>query len=571
MAKIKRRLCFCSLQVFAILIASATPLAAQTPDTKLKPTGSISGRVTIGDKPAPGIIVVASNQNSSTAAGQATSDAEGNYRINGLASGQLIVTPMAPVYVVPFNPMSGLGPIINLSSNEAVEGIDFKLTRGGVITGRITDADGRPVIEERITLVAVDENGAPTRMAYSRQMNFTMFQTDDRGVYRIYGLAPGRYKVSVGDDAGRGPSLRASGYFQKTFYPDATDVARASIIEVSSGGEAKDIDIKLGRRSQTYAVSGRVTDADTNKPVPGIQFSFGMIQQNQGQSYVSSSSGSGTPTNSQGEFRVEGLTPGRYVFMINSASFNPLATGPKFYSEPVPFEVLDGDLTNLEIKARKGLTISGVIVPDGITDKNVLARLSGLMVTASIDPGPTAVRVYMGGSAAKVNPDRSFVLEGLQPGKVSLSVGAYSGPESQGFTLARIEHNGVVPAGAIDLAAGQSLSGVALYVAYGSGVVRGQVKVEGGTLASDAALFVMLRQGDPNTSRMGSQVDSRGRFIIKGIPPGHYEVVLQIMSLGAQVTLPRAFPRQQKQSLTITENAEAEVIFTLDLTGKDRP
>jgi protocatechuate 3,4-dioxygenase beta subunit len=570
MTSIKRWLCFCSLQVFAILIASGTALHAQTPDAKSKPTGSISGRVTIGDKPAAGIVVIASSQNSSTAAGQATSDAEGNYRINGLASGQLIVTPMAPVYVVPFNPMSGQGPIINLSSNEVAEGVDFKLTRGGVITGRINDADGRPVVEERISLMAVDENGAPARMAYSRQTNFMMYQTDDRGVYRIYGLAPGRYKVSVGDEIGRGPSLRASGYFQRTFYPDATDVARASIVEVSSGGEAKDIDIKLGRRSQTYAVSGRIIDADNNKPVPGIQFSFGMIQQNQGQSYVSSSSGSGTPTNSQGEFRVEGLTPGRYVFMINSASFNPLASGPKFYSEPVPFEVLDGDLTNLEVKARKGLTISGVIAPDGITDKNVLARLSGLMVTASVDPGQTAVRVYMGGSAAKVNPDRSFVLEGLQPGKVSLSVGAYSGPESQGFSLTRIEQNGV-QASAIDLAAGQSLSGVAVYVAYGSGVVRGQVKVEGGTLASDAAFFVMLRQGDPNTSRMGSQVDSRGRFIIKGIPPGNYEVMLQIMSLGAQTTMPRGFPRQQKQAVTVTENAEVEVIFTLDLTGKDRP
>lgn len=569
MASIKRRLCFCSLLVFAILIASGTALHAQTPDAKSKPTGSISGRVTIGGKPAPGIIVVATIQNSSSPVGQATSDAEGNYRINGLPAGQLNVLPFAPLYTLPGNSMYGLGNVVNLSSNEVAEGVDFKLTRAGVITGRITDADGRPVIEERVTLMAVDDNGAPSRANFPRAGNFMMYQTDDRGVYRIFGVAPGRYKVSVGDEAGRG-SLR--GFFQRTFYPDATDVARASIIEVSSGGEAKDIDIKVGRRSQTYAVSGRVIDADTNKPLPGIQFSLGMIQQNQGQSFVGGSSGPGTPTNSQGEFRVEGVTPGRYVFMLNAAIFNPLATGPRFYSDPVPFEVLDGDLTNLEIKARKGQTISGVIVPDGITDKNVLARLSGLMVVASVDPGQTAVRVFTGGAAAKVNPDRSFVLEGLQPGKVSLSVGAYGGIESQGFSMTRIEQNGVAQANAIDLAAGQSLSGVAVYVAYGSGVVRGQIKVEGGTLASDAALFVMLqRQGEANTGRLGSQVDSRGRFVIKGIPPGNYEVMLQIMSLGAQTSMPRGFPRLQKQAVTVTENAEIEVTFTLDLSGKDRP
>ena len=569
MDSIKRRLCSGSLQVFTILIASATPFQGQTPEAKSKPTSSISGRVSIGDKPAPGIIVTASTQMFSSPVGQATSDAEGNYRINGLPAGQLNVSPQAPLYIAPGNSTYGQGKVINLSSNEVAEGVDFKLIRGGVITGRITDADGRPVIEERISLTAVDENGAPARGSNFRAGNFLMYQTDDRGVYRIFGVAPGRYKVSVGDEMGRG-NLRGS--FQRTFYPDATDVARASIVDVTSGGEAKDIDIKVGRRSQTYAVSGRIIDADTNKPVPGIQFSFGLIQQNQGQSYVSSSSGPGTPTNSQGEFRTEGLTPGRYVFMINASNFNPLASGPKFYSDPVPFEVLDGDVTNLEIKARKGQTISGVIVPDGITDKNVLARLSGLMVVASVDPGQTALRVFTGGTAARVNPDRSFVLEGLQPGKVSLSVGAYSGPESQGFTLTRIEQNGVVQPSAIDLVAGQSLSGVAIYVAYGSGVVRGQIKVEGGTLASDAALFVMLqRQGEPNTGRLGSQVDARGRFIIKGIPPGNYEVMLQIMSLGAQTTMPRGFPRQQKQLVTISESAEAEVIFTLDLTGKDRP
>ena len=59
--------------------------------------------------------------------------------------------------------MFGQGRVLNLSANEAVEGIDFKLTRGGVITGRITDADGRPVIEERISLIAVDQNGEVVR------------------------------------------------------------------------------------------------------------------------------------------------------------------------------------------------------------------------------------------------------------------------------------------------------------------------------------------------------------------------------------------------------------------------
>src|SRR5205823_14944440 len=112
------------------------------------------------------------------------SDAEGKYRINGLTAGQLSVTAVAPTYVLPANPMYGLGRVINLSADEAVEGIDFKLTRGGVITGRIADADGKPVIEERVTLTLLDEKGQPARVQIvqmSRAANFFMYSTDDRG------------------------------------------------------------------------------------------------------------------------------------------------------------------------------------------------------------------------------------------------------------------------------------------------------------------------------------------------------------------------------------------------------
>jgi hypothetical protein len=215
----------------------ATQLKAQTPEPKAKPTGSISGRVTIGEKPAPGIVVIASGPDSTTSMGQTTSDADGNYRIGGLAAGQINITPMAPVYVIPVSTMFGQGRLLNLSANEAAEGIDFKLTRGGVITGRITDPDGRPVIEERITLIAVNQNSEVVHQPI-RPANFMMYQTDDRGVYRIYGLAAGHYKLSAGDE-GRGGGMRAAGFYPRTYYPDSSEIGKATIIDVSEGGETK--------------------------------------------------------------------------------------------------------------------------------------------------------------------------------------------------------------------------------------------------------------------------------------------------------------------------------------------
>ena len=208
-----------------IVVSLAGAALGQTPDAKSKATGSVSGRVTIGDKPAPGIVVVAGGMNQSTVTAQATSDADGHYRIGGLVAGQIAITPAAPLYVLPSSPMTGSSKVVTLSSGEAVDGIDFKLTRGGVITGRVVDADGRPLIEERINLLPIDENGALSRQQFSRY-NYQMYQTDDRGVYRLYGVPAGRYKVSAGEEPGTISGLRASGYYQKAYYPDATDPAK---------------------------------------------------------------------------------------------------------------------------------------------------------------------------------------------------------------------------------------------------------------------------------------------------------------------------------------------------------
>ena len=210
MASIKRLLWLSSILATVVVAHSLNRIYAQTPDAKPKATSSIAGRVMIGEKSAPGVLVAVYVINTQTTLAQVMSDAEGKYRINGLAAGQLSVTAVAPTYVLPANPMYGLGRVINLSADETVEGIDFKLTRGGVITGRVIDADGRPVIEERITLLPVDEKGQPARVMASRPGNFSMYSTDDRGIYRIYGLSAGRYKVSVGDDAGRNATLRAA-------------------------------------------------------------------------------------------------------------------------------------------------------------------------------------------------------------------------------------------------------------------------------------------------------------------------------------------------------------------------
>jgi protocatechuate 3,4-dioxygenase beta subunit len=564
------RLSYPTLVLISALVLCVTA-AAQTPEPKSKATGSVSGRVTVGDKPAPGLSITASSPDLSIITAQATTDADGRYRLNGLGAGQVSITPVAPLYVIPNSPTSGSSKILTLSAGESAEGIDFKISRGGVVTGRVMDADSRPLIEERVTLMQVDENGAPAREQFGRFQNYQMYVTDDRGIYRIYGLPAGHYKVSVGFETGTVTGMRPSGYYQKTYYPDATDSAKATIVDLNEGGEAKDINITIGRRSVTYAVSGRIVDGDTGTPLPGISFGFGVVQKKQNQSYIAGTMSPGTPTNSLGEFRLEGIEPGHYaVFISKRFDFNS-ETNPAagLISEPVLFDVVDSDVTNLEVKAKKGQSVSGVVVADGIADRKVLARISSLKIGASVQPAPGALRVIPMGTSVSVNPDGSFQINGLRPGKVFIYLLGPGGTDPKGFSINRIEREGVPQNMGFDLPPGENLSGIRILMGYGSGIIRGQVKFEGGALPADSTMYIsMTRDGIP-TQRGSVQVDSRGQFLVENLPAGAYELTLQLISFGG--SWPRGFPSRLQQTVNVTDGADSQVVFTVDLGKKEGP
>ena len=87
-----------------------------------------------------------------------------------------------------------------------------------------------PIVEESVNLLSAD----PSRSCPSHLRGV---QTDDRGIYRIFGIRPGRYKVSVGQES----VYRGVGRERRTlpviFYPDAREAAKAMVIEVGEATE----------------------------------------------------------------------------------------------------------------------------------------------------------------------------------------------------------------------------------------------------------------------------------------------------------------------------------------------
>ncbi len=517
-------------------------IQAQPGETKTG-TATISGRVTLKGEPALAVeVILVTTIRWSANAPRARTDENGRFLFTNVAAGSYEIFAVAPGYVSPFEMHS-------VADGVRLENVDLEIKRGGVIAGRIRDSRGRPVIEETITLKKLDKPQSYS----SYNPNFGMNRTDDRGVYRIYGLPEGRYLVSVGyASPERITSSRA--FYPRVFYPNASSESEAKVIEVSEGSEATDVDITVSDPKETRDVSGRVVDADTGQPVEGVRIE------------VRGVSSDGLPMDGSGEsesgpngaFRFFGLLPGKYTIFTKSRLNNG------FVGDPVIFDISDGDATGIELKVRRGAaSISGIVVIEGTNDPKVLARLSQVYLYATIILAAPKMGERVEMPPVQVNADGSFRMDGLPAGKAR--IGRWS--QSDDLTIARIERNGAPTGERIEIAAGEQVTGVRVVFLYGALTLRGEMKVVGGTLPADCRFSTSALRADQNAEYSRSAwTDDRGQFVIENLAPGEYEI--RVIPRCPDQEIKQRFPSVKKRVFVGSDNQQP-VTFVVDLSRKE--
>jgi len=206
--------------------------------------------------------------------------------------------------------------------------------------------------------------------------------------------------------------------------------------------------------------------------------------------------------------------------------------------------------------------LSGIVVTEGDAQKGALTQLAGLRVSASIMQ--TSRTQLGGGGSSVVAADGSFQVDGLRPGRISVGVSTF-GSSSIRPSIVRIEHGGIGLPQGFEIQPGQSVSGLRVVISYGTGTIRGTVRFEGGNVPADSRTYISCKREGANEGT-GAQMDSRGHFVVNNLAPGSYELNLQV-SVARNSTYRSGPP--QKQLVSVNNDAEAEVIFTVDLRPKE--
>jgi hypothetical protein len=255
----------------------------------------------------------------------------------------------------------------------------------GTVTNAIT---GEPVVRAHIALRLL-MNGPQVANAQKRYGALTTAE----GKFSITGMDPGRYTVAV----------------DRIGFVTTTDVP---LVILQAGDKKDDLKLKL---VPTGAITGRVVNSD-GEPVENAAVEVEMGPYGRGPS---------SRTDEKGQFRIGGLTPGRYRVRATPESL-PIppeirTDGTKevhYAATYYPSALLPGDAARVE--ARAGTDTSGT---DIRLVRTPIVRVSGTV--PGLPPGTqnAQIEVRKGRntlSRANVKADGTFEIWKLTPGKYTI-------------------------------------------------------------------------------------------------------------------------------------------------------
>jgi hypothetical protein len=277
-----------------------------------------------------------------------------------------------------------------LQPGQTRDRIELKLAAWSVIEGRVLDERGDPIMDASVQLLQPRYEGGGGVLSASLRARLT----DDRGQYRIYGVAPGSYLVSGA--IGQVTAGDVPGY-ARSFFPGTDDVSAAEYVVVEASRVISGVDVALVRASTAH-VSGALLDAE-GRPTTG-----GAVSLAPAGSAVGVRVGARI---AEGSFEFPNVPSGRYVISMSRGRVNGWTEGD-FAAMVVT--VGDADITGLVLRATPGSRIDGRIIYSS-SDANRAPPVTGLEIVPV--PVDAALAPSNGIARARLLSSTQFELDGI--------------------------------------------------------------------------------------------------------------------------------------------------------------
>jgi uncharacterized protein (DUF2141 family) len=507
-------------------------------------------------------------------------DAQGNFSFDKVPAGEYTVSVSRDQYLATSygqKKYNRPGSTIVLGDGQKIS-IKVPMQRGGVITGMITGEDGEPLINAQVRAMRYDTSSGFRRLQSNGYAN-----TDDRGVYRMFGLQPGDYIVAAtqnqsditidrmlgdiqtveaavaaanlqGGTPGQpvtvsvpitllAPGEAPAGY-APTYYPSATSVAGAINVSVSAGEEKSGVDVSV-----QYVRAGNVQGSVAGMPQSGVV----QITSVASDPALAGNGSPSTRVGQDGRFTLRNLAPGQYTLYAytmpqqNFAMVNGMPIGPNGApvvvgrgAQPSENDVprlwgravvtVDGqsEQTPIVITLAPGKSIAGHVM----FDTQVVPDLSRSRVIVSLQQAPAAQTMSIGPApSATVGTDGHFSLDSVPPGRWILraSINQPGGQNTNPIVLKSSIVNGQdtldIP---LEFTGDQDLAGATLTFTDRMTELSGTLIDSSGKSMSEYTILAVStdnRFWQPGSRRIQTtRASGDGHYTFRNIPPGDYMI-----------------------------------------------
>ncbi len=323
-----------------------------------------------------------------------------------------------------------------LADGATLADITIRLPMGAAVAGTVYDEQGRPAQGVAVTVTQRKmQNG---ERVFAGGGGAT---TDDRGMYRVHGLAPGEYLVAAmplrrfGADARaltddevdaalRGSPISAGGggpdpqmAFAPVYFPGTTQADGAQPVLLGPGDNRENTDLRL-ERVRMARIEGSVAAAD-GQPAQRVTV---IVSSAAGSSPLSQTATS--TTGPDGRFRTGLLAPGSYTLLAR-------LSGPQGGDHAYGRADLSGaDVTGVQLTMRSPLQIAGRIVAKGASPAPSMAGQRPQIRSTSFSAagGPLVPQVSTASATGE------FTVTNLVPGRYVIGSAPFFGASAASVT-----------------------------------------------------------------------------------------------------------------------------------------